>query len=147
MAVRISPVRFGDSRKPARISLKMPFKMSFSLGAAALMLAATAQPGVATTADMFSARTASPPIASAVTALADARPATAAPSRAKPTTRAANPAVHAQRAQRPRIVRTASMAPRLRRSPPVVAATPYRTDCWWFSCGHQVSWLFLGIGF
>lgn len=146
MAVRISPVRFGDSRKPARISLKMPLKMSFSLGAAALMLAATAQPGFAATADQ-SSTIASPPAASAVTALADARPATAAPSRAKPTTRAANPAVHAQRAQRPRIVRTASMAPRLRRSPPVVAATPYRTDCWWFSCGHQVSWLFLGIGF
>ena len=163
MAARPSPVRFASSRKPARISLRNPLGISCGLCAAAVMLAATTQPGLAATADPFSAnaKTSSSAIASAPIAapgagpmLADARAETTP---VQPSARTASQPANAQRAKRPRIVKTASVAPRLsrlparlrpaRRVPPAAAATSYRADCFWFSCGPRVSWLFLGIGF
>lgn len=162
LAARPSSVRFGSSRTPARISLRNSLRISCGLCAAALMLAATPQPGSAATADLFPAKASSSAIASAPiaapgahTTLADARADT--PTQARPAARTASHPANAQRAKRPRIVRTASASPRLlrvparlrtaRRVPPAAIATSYRADCFWFSCGPRVSWLFLGIGF
>lgn len=163
MAVRPSFVRFASSRKPARISLRNPLRISCGLCAAALMFAATTQPGFAATADPVSAKASSSAIASAPIAapgagatLADAR-AEATPAQAQSSAQTASQPANAQRAKRPRSVKTASAAPRLsrlparlrpaRRVPPAAIATSYRADCFWFSCGPRVSWLFLGIGF
>lgn len=166
LAARPSSVRFGSSRKPARISLRNPLRVSLRIScglcAAALMLAATTQPGFAATADLVSAKASSSAIASAPlatpeirTTLADARAET--PAQTRPAARTASHPANAQRTKRPRNVRTASAAPRLsrlpaklrhaRRVPPADAATSYRADCFWFSCGPRISWLFLGIGF
>lgn len=140
MATRLPPVRFGNSQKLVRMSL--------GLCGGALMLAAAAQPGFAATTDTPLAIVSSPDMvaspnpASTSRRDADVRAETT-PARVRPQARANPPTI----APRPRVVRTAAMVHRLRRAPTTVSATPYRTGCTWFSCGGQMSWLFLGIGF
>lgn len=144
MTARPSPVLFATVQKLARMSL--------CLCGGALMLAATAQPGFAATAGISAAITSSPAAASAPGAtLADARR-SATPARARPLAPTANPPAAAHRL---RIAKTAGAVHRLRRTPAMVSAPPYRVvspatyraGCSWFSCGRQISWLFLGVGF